>query len=191
MFPNLMLYQVISFLFEVAATLVGGASLLRLYMGWRRMSMANSVGRFVLALTDWLVLPLRRIVPPRGKLDAASLLAAWLVKLAQYSAMLLLLASNAWAVLPVLALLGIAKLAISVATAVVLVAVILSWTQSRSPMGDVFERLSEPLLAPLRRIIPLIGGIDLSPLALLVLLQVASIVLGSAQASLMGGAIIG
>ena len=186
-----MLYQVISFLFEVAATLIGGASLLRLYMGWRRMSMTNSVGRFVQALTDWLVLPLRRIVPPRGKLDAASLLAAWLVKLAQYIAMLLLIGSNAWAVLPVLALLGVAKLAISVATAVVLVAVILSWTQNRSPMGDVFERLSEPLLTPLRRMIPLVGGIDLSPLVLLVLLQVASIVLGSAQASLMGGAIIG
>ena len=185
-----MLYQVISFLFEVAATLVGGASLLRLYMGWRRMSMTNPVGRFTMALTDWLILPLRRIVPPRGKLDAASLLAAWLVKLIQYCAVLLMLGSSSWAVLPLLALLGVAKLAISVTPAVILVAVILSWTQGRSPVGDVFTRLSEPLLAPLRQIIPLIGGIDLSPLALLVLLQVASIVLGSAQASLVGGALV-
>lgn len=186
-----MLFQVISFLFEVAATLVGGASLLRLYMGWRRMSMTNSVGRFVMALTDWLVLPMRRIVPARGKFDVASLMAAWLAKLVQYSAVLLMLGSSAWGVLPLLALLGVAKLAISVTTAVVLLAVILSWTQGHSPMGDVFSRLSEPLLAPLRRMIPLIGGIDLSPVALLVALQVASIVLGAAQASLVGGALIG
>jgi len=185
-----MLYQVISFLFEVAATLVGGASLLRLYMGWRRMSMANPVGRFVMALTDWLILPLRRLLPPRGSIDAASLLAAWLVKMAQYAAMLLMLGSQAWAVLPVLALLGVAKLAVSVATAIVLVAVILSWTQSRSPISDVFERLSYPLLAPFRRFIPLIGGIDLSPLALLVVLQVVSIMLGAAQASLVGSAVV-
>ncbi|WP_028603074.1 YggT family protein [Ottowia thiooxydans] len=186
-----MLYQIISFLLEVAATLVGGACLLRLYMGWRRMSMQNPVGRFVLALTDWLVLPLRRLLPPRGSLDAASLLGAWLVKLLQFIVMMLLLGGHSWAVLPVLALLGIFKLAISVATSVVLVSVLLSWTQSRSPIGDVFDRLSAPLLAPLRRIIPLIGGIDLSPLALLVLLQIASIMLGAAQASLLGGVVLG
>ncbi|MGB3068698.1 MAG: YggT family protein [Ottowia sp.] len=186
-----MFYQIISFLLEVAATLIGGACILRMYMGWRRMSMANPVGRFVLALTDWLVLPLRRIVPPRGQLDAASLLGAWLLKLVQYTMILLLLGGHAWGVLPVLALLGVAKLAVSVATAVVLVSVILSWAPNRSLISDVFERLSEPLLAPLRRIIPLIGGLDLSPLALLVMLQVVSIILGSAQASLLGGTMVG
>ncbi|MBH1962833.1 MAG: YggT family protein [Comamonadaceae bacterium] len=186
-----MLYQIVSFLLEVAATLVGGACLLRLYMGWRRMSMVNPVGRFVLALTDWLVLPLRRVIPPRGSVDASSLLGAWLIKLLQFAVMLLLLGGHGWAVLPVLALLGIVKLAISVATAVVLVSVIMSWVQNQSSMGDVFERLSAPLLAPLRRVIPPIGGIDLSPLALLVLLQIASIMLGAAQARLLGGAVIG
>ena len=55
-----MLYQVLTFLIEVAVTLIGGACLLRLYMRWRRMSMGNPVGRFVQALSDWLVLPLQR-----------------------------------------------------------------------------------------------------------------------------------
>ena len=50
-----MLYQIIIFLIEVAVTLLGGACLLRLYMRWRRMPMANPVGRFVQALSDWLV----------------------------------------------------------------------------------------------------------------------------------------
>lgn len=185
-----MFYQIISFLLEVAATLIGGACVLRMYMGWRRMSMTNPVGRFVMALTDWLVLPLRRLLPPRGRIDAASLLGAWLLKLVQYIVLLLMLGSQAWGVLPLLALLGVAKLAVSVATAVILVTVILSWAPNRSLISDVFERLSEPLLAPLRRVIPLIGGFDLSPLALLVLLQVVSIALGSAQASLLGGVML-
>lgn len=185
-----MLYQIISFLLEVAATLIGGACVLRMYMGWRRMSMTNPVGRFIMAMTNWLVLPLRRLLPLRGQLDAASLLGAWLLKLIQYIVLLLLLGGHAWGVLPILALLGVAKLAVSVATAVVLVAVILSWAPNRSLISDVFERLSEPLLAPLRRVIPPIGGFDLSPLVLLVVLQVVSIVLGGAQASLLGGVML-
>lgn len=184
-----MLYQIISFLLEVAATLIGGACLLRMYMGWRRMTMTNPVGRFIMALTDWLVLPLRRLLPPRGQVDAASLLGAWLLKLVQYIVLLLLLGGQAWGVLPILALLGVAKLAVSVATAVVLVAVILSWAPSRSLISDVFVRLSEPLLTPVRKVIPLVGGLDLSPLVVLVLLQVVSIMLGGAQASLLGGAL--
>ena len=74
-----MLYQIIIFLIEVAVTLVGGACLLRLYMRWRRMPMANPVGHFVQALSDWLVLPLRRVIRPSGKVDLSCLLGAVLV----------------------------------------------------------------------------------------------------------------
>ena len=117
-----MLYQVLTFLIEVAVTLIGGACLLRLYMRWRRMSMGNPVGRFVQALSDWLVLPLQRIVGQGAQLDVASLLAAWLLKLVQYAALMGLLGLARWSVLPLLALLGVAKLAVSVATAVIIVA---------------------------------------------------------------------
>ncbi|QTD43836.1 YggT family protein [Ottowia testudinis] len=181
-----MLYQILTFLIEVAVTLIGGACLLRLYMRWRRLPLGNPVGRFVQALSDWLVLPLQRVVPPGHQLDMASLLAAWLLKLLQYAALMGLLGVARWSVLPVLALLGVAKLAVSVATAVIIVAAVMSWMQNRTPVSDVFERLSEPLLAPLRKVIPLVGGIDLSPLVLIVSLQVLSIVLGSLQASLWG-----
>ena len=184
-----MLYQVLTFLIEVAVTLIGGACLLRLYMRWRRMSFGSPVGRFVQALSDWLVLPLQRVVPPRNQLDVASLLAAWLLKLLQYAALMALLGMARWSVLPVLALLGVAKLAVSVATAVIIVAAVLSWTGSRTPMSDVFERLSEPLLAPIRKLLPLVGGIDLSPLVLIVGLQVLSIVLGAMQAGLFGAGV--
>ncbi|MNY82939.1 YGGT family protein [compost metagenome] len=61
----------------------------------------------------------------------------------------------------------------------------MSWVQARSPLADVIARLCEPILRPFRRLIPLMGGFDLSPLVVLVLLQVAMIVLGHLQASVM------
>jgi hypothetical protein len=58
-----MLFQIISFLLDVAAGLLGGACLLRLYMQYQRIPFGNPVGRFVFALTDWIVLPLRKVLP--------------------------------------------------------------------------------------------------------------------------------
>ena len=80
-----------------------------------------------------------------------------------------------------------AKLAASVATAVIIVAAVMSWMQNRTPVSDMFGRLAAPLLAPVRKLVPLVGGIDLSPLLVIVALQVIGIVLGSLQASLWGG----
>jgi YggT family protein len=181
-----MLFQVMTFLLEVVVTLVGGACLLRMYMRWRAMPTANPVGRFVQALSDWLVVPLRRLLPANGRVDAASLLGVWLLKVLQYAAMMLMLGLTHWALLPVLALLGVVKLAVSVATALIIISAVLSWTQSHSVLANLFDRLCAPLLAPLRRAVPLVGGIDLSPLVAVVILQVLAIVLGALQAQLFG-----
>ena len=179
-----MLYQIISFLLDVAVGLLGGACLLRLYMQWQRVPFGNPVGRFVFALTDWLVLPLRRVLPPMGRLDTASLVGAFLLELVQY-ALLWLLGVGTLAMLPVLAIFGLARLVISGLTGLVIVYAVLSWVQSDSPLVDIIARLCAPLLRPFRRMIPLVGGIDLSPLALLVVLQIGAIVLGAIQRSLL------
>jgi YggT family protein len=182
--------QILAFLLDIAVTLVGGACLLRLYMRWQRMSFGNPVGRFVQALSDWLVVPLQRLVPSDRRLDVASLLAAWLLKLLQFAALMLVTGVANWVALPLLALLGVAKLAVSVATAIVIVAAVLSWMGQRTLVSDVFDRLSEPLLAPLRRVVRPVGGVDLSPLLLLVALQVVGMVLGGVQAQLYGAAVM-
>ena len=179
-----MLYQIISFLLDVAVGLLGGACLLRLYMQWQRVPFGNPVGRFVFALTDWLVLPLRRVLPPMGRLDTASLVGAFLLELLQY-ALLWLLGVGTLAMLPVLAIFGLARLVISGLTGLVIVYAVLSWVQSDSPLVDIIDRLCAPLLRPFRRLIPLVGGIDLSPLALLVVLQIGAIVLGAIQRSVL------
>lgn len=183
-----MLSEILIFLMEVVATLVGGACLLRFVMHARTLSMRNPLGRIVQVLSDWLVLPLRRIIPPTPSVDLACIAAAWVVKLLQWAMLLALLRAGRWGVLPVVALVDVVKLGVTVAMIVVIAAVIVSWTQNRTLLADVVRTLAEPLLAPFRRFVPLIGGLDLSPLLALVLLQVASIILRSLEASLLGGA---
>jgi YggT family protein len=180
----LMLIQIISLLLDVATGLVGGACLLRLYMQQQRVPFGNPLGRLVFALTNWLVLPLRRFVPAVGSVDSASLLGALLLQLAQFGLLWLLTGAQGTAmVVPVLALFGLVRLILSGLTGLVIVYAVLSWVQTHSPLVGLVERLCAPPLRPLRRIIPLVGGMDLSPLALLVLLQVLAIVLSSAQSA--------
>lgn len=182
-----MLFQIITFLLDVVVGMLTGLCLLRLYMQAQRIPFSNPVGRLVFALSDWIVLPLRRIVPAVGRWDASSAIAAYLLQMLQYLLLWLMLGAGAsqglW--LPWLALCGLLRVALSGCVGVVLIYTILSWVQTRSPISMVLERLAEPLLRPVRRVVPLVGGIDLSPLVLLVLLQVALMVLAYVQAGVL------
>jgi len=183
-----MLYQIISLLLEVAASILAGACLLRLYMQYQRIAMSarsgNPLGRFVFALTDWLVLPLRRVLPAIGRLDSASLVGAFLVELLQFGVLWLLSgAAGGLFAVPILAAFGLLRLSVSGLTGLVIIYAVLSWIQTQSVLSDVLERLCAPPLALIRRFLPLVGGIDLSPLVLLVLLQIVSILLGYLQAA--------
>ena len=125
-------------------------------MQWQRVPFGNPLGRFVFAVSNWVVLPLRRLLPALGRLDTASLVAAWLVELVQLAALWSLSGAlsgalghlggglplgPAWALLPVLALFGLARLVLSSITALVLLGAILSWVRSDSDMADLIERL--------------------------------------------------
>ena len=74
-------------------------------------------------------------------------------------------------------LFAVVRLVLSALVALVIVYAVLSWVRADSPIVDVIDRLCAPLLRPFRKVIPLVGGIDLSPLALLVLIQIAILVL--------------
>jgi YggT family protein len=181
-----MLYQIVSLVLDVAVGLVGGVCLLRLYMQQQRIPMSaragNPVGPFIFALTDWLVLPLRRVLPQLSTLDLASLVAAFLLQLAQYGLLWLLQgAAQSPVLIGVLSVFGVLRLALSGLTGLVIIYALLSWVQARSPVSDLLDRLVSPLLSPIRRHLPLVGGVDLSPLALLVLLQALSVLTGGLQ----------
>ena len=116
-----MAQEILSFLLDVVAGLLGGACLLRLYMQHQRVPFGNPVGRFVFALTDWLVLPLRKVLPAMGRIDTASLVAAYLVQLAQYSALWAMFGGGDYSAVPLLAVFGLLQLAVSALTVLLIV----------------------------------------------------------------------
>lgn len=186
-----MLIRILAFLVETVFFVLIAAALLRAWMNQLRVSMFAQPGSFVMALTDWLVKPLRRSLPKslsQSRLDWASVIAA--IVLSLFYALLwwalfgLLLgdrdlaASPAlWLTVPVFALKMLLRVTLQTLFMLVLGYAILSWVQPRSPAYGLLARLTEPLLTPLRRVIPTIGGVDLSALVLLVVLQVGMIVL--------------
>ena len=177
-----MLIQIFSLLLQVAVGLVAGTCLLRMYMHLMRINLSaragNPLAPFVFAMTNWLVLPLRRSVPAIGRLDTASLLAAYALVLAKFVLLGLMMGHIPyWVDLLVMSGLELLNLALSSLVWLVLIYAMLSWVRAGSDVGYALGQLVEPMLQPLRRVIPQIGGVDLSPLALLVLLQVLEIVL--------------
>lgn len=182
-----MIVQILQFLLEVACGLVAGACLLRLYMQAQRIPFSNPIGQLVFALSDWLVMPLRKLIPNRSKYDLSSLAGALLVMLAQYVLVWLLLGAVGNPVMIVLlACFGLLRMVLTGLTGILIVYAILSWVQPQSPIAGVLYRLSEPLLRPLRKVIPLVGGVDLSVLAAIVILQVLMMVLGHLQLTALG-----
>lgn len=178
-----MVFQMLSMVLDVIVGLLAGSCLLRLAMQAQRVGFQQPLGRFVMAMTDWIVLPLRRVVPSWSRWDLSCLLAAWLIKALQYLLLWALAGGHGQlGLLPLVSLVGLLQLLVSAVSALVLVHVLMSWTQPDSPLFQITERLAQPWLAPLRRRLPPIGGVDLSPLVLLVVLQLVGIFLAGLQA---------
>jgi len=174
----------VSVVLDVVAGLIAGTCLLRFVMQWQRISFQQPLGQFVFAVTDWLVLPLRRMMPPGSAWDLSSLLGAFLIKLLQYTLLWLIAGGQgALGLLPLVSLVGMAQLVVSALSALVLVLAVMSWVNPGSPMFSLVARLSQPFLRPFQRVVPLIGGVDLSPIALLLVLQLIGMVLATLQMS--------
>ena len=181
-----MWFQMVSMELDVGAGLGAGTCLLRFLMQWQRVSFHRPLGRFVFAITDWLVLPLRKVIPAWTQWDLSSWVAAWLIKLLQFLLLWVLAGGQgSLGLLPLVSLVGLAQLVVSALSALVLVLAIMSWVNPGSPMFALTARLCDPFLRPFQRVVPLIGGIDLSPLALLLLLQMVGMLLSGLQMSWM------
>jgi len=168
------------FLLDALFTLVVVGFLLRLLLPLVRADFRNPIGQAVLQFTNPLVMPLRRLLPPAGRVDVASLAALLLVQLAK-TALLRLVAGGGLALLPVLAggLRDLASTVLQFYFVAVLIYALMSWIApgSYGPGSQLLARLCEPLLRPLRRIVPPIGGLDLSALFVLLGLQALQILL--------------
>lgn len=176
-----MLSEALLFLIQSIGGFFAGTLLLRFWMQWCRAPARNPLAEFVQTLTNFAVLPARRVIPGLWGMDLASLVLAWLVVMIQAVLMLavkgVVFASSTMLVtVLLLALLMLAKLAVYLAIGAIILMVIISWVNPGSPMYSLINALVRPLLRPIQRVVPPIGMIDLSPLIALLLLQLVLMV---------------
>ncbi len=180
-----MLTEILILILKAVSGILSTLLLVRFFMQWQRISFANPGGRFVITLTDWLVKPFRRIIPGWFGLDFASLIPAWLLHVLVILAGCFLapmaLNPNLAAFLFSLSALGVLELLVAAGWLifiVVLIAVLASWfaPHSNAPAIYICRTVAGIILRPFRRWIPPFGGLDLSPLVLLLLLQILHVV---------------
>ena len=188
-----MVSRALIFLVETAFGLFVVALLLRFYLQWAQAPYRNPLSAFLQALTDFMVRPARRVVPGLWGLDLASLVLAWLLQLAEIVIVLQIRgyqtgpeAGLAIVGIGLLALVALVRIALYILMAAVIVQVVLSWVGSYSPLAPLIGSMTRPFLRPFQRRIPPIGNVDLSPLFLLVAVQLLLILpVAWAEASLM------
>ncbi|HKW39026.1 MAG TPA: YggT family protein [Burkholderiales bacterium] len=189
-----MLSQIGHLLIQTAFGVFVYALLLRFYMQWLRAPFRNPVGQFVSALTDWIVKPVRRVVPGLFGLDLATMLIAWFAE----ALMLVLLyrlrgfslagaPGIAAGMLFTLAAMELLRASLYLLIGVIVVQVVISWVNPRAPLAPVFDALTRPFYAVFRRFVPPIGNVDLSPLFVLLVAQIALILLDNVARLLPGG----
>ncbi len=174
--------NLLSFLVDVLFNLYIAAVVLRLMLAWVRADFYNPLSQFLVTVTNPLLVPLRRVIPPIARLDTASVVLALGLKLLQ------LLILSALAGLRVglgpllwMSVIQLAELVVYIYMGSILIEVILSWVapaaRFHNPVAGLVHDLNEPLMRPLRRVVPTIGMVDLSPLVALIGLQMILIVL--------------
>ena len=173
-----MLGNALIFIAQVVFSLLTLTLLLRFYLQWVRAPYRNPLADFVNALTDFMVLPARRVLPGLWGIDLPTLLLAWLMQLLEWLIVLQVRGFRFGAEVG-LALVGIAAVA-AVAVAQMLVYIVLfstllqallSWINPGSPIAPLLDAMTRPFLRMFRRRIPPIGNVDLSPLFLMVACQ--------------------
>ncbi len=168
------------FLISALLGLVIYVVLLRFWMQWFRVSFRNELGQFVITLTNPIVVPLRRILPPLGTVDTATLALAYLAAAIKVAAIVQIIGQTPNVALYFVWGLGmLIRSTIYLFLAAIFISIIASWMSPHTahPVLGVVRAISEPLLRPARRLIPPIAGLDLSPIVVILGLQVALIVL--------------
>jgi len=168
----------LTFLLQTLGNLFVIAVLLRFMMQLFRVPFRNPFAQFIVSLTDFAVKPLRRLIPGLLGLDWACLVLALLVETAVVMASywldgfpFALAGAKVWPVMLGLAGVRLLSLAIYMIIGLTLVRAVLSWVNSNTPLMPVVYELTEPFLRPLRRIVPMVSNVDLTPLVLFILCQ--------------------
>jgi YggT family protein len=173
-----MLAQTLTFIVTTLGDLFAFALLVRFMLQWVRAPARNQLSEFVAALTNFIVIPARRVIPGLWGLDLATLLLAWLTEILKLWLIVETKGFLMGAVVGIapIALLAVAaiqlfQLAVYLVMGALILQAVLSWVNPYSPIAPLLNSVTRPFLRPFQRVIPLIGGVDLSPLAALLVCQ--------------------
>ncbi|MHB1116191.1 YggT family protein [Sideroxydans sp.] len=176
-----MLSEALLFLADALLQPFAAVLLFRFHAVWLRVPMRNPVGEFVLAITDFIVLPLRRRLPALPGMDSATLLLALVFEFV-YLVAFISLQGYPFDTFPLIGLLlwtlvKLLKLSLYLLMASLLLEAVMSWVNPHTPLAPLLTAVNLPFVQPLRRRIPTVGSLDLSILVLLLLCQLLLIVM--------------
>lgn len=166
-------------LLDIVGSLLIGVLLLRTWASFIGMPPRNPLAHFARALTDWLVKPLARVIPSRGRFEWAALFAALLLSIVITVLKVSIVGLDFdWDRVLVESVRQLVSWALTLVVWITLIYVVISWVNPLAPVAPALAMLLRPLLGPIQRILPAIGGIDLSPLVLLVAVYVLQMIVG-------------
>ena len=171
-----MVTTAVAFVLETLFGLFVLAALVRFWMQVVRAPAGNPIAQFTMALTNWAVKPLRRVIPGVMKLDWASLVLAVVLEFILQLLLYLLFAgampgAGALSVILFLACVKLVRLSIYIFIVVIIAQAVMSWVNPYHPAAPFFNALSRPLMKPVQKVIPTVGGVDISPIFVLIFLQ--------------------
>ena len=176
------------YIIDALSTLVTLVFLLRFWLPLFRVDFHNPLARGILQITSPVVNPLRRVLPAIGRIDSATVLLAFLVQAITLILVVLLAGGTPGARYVVFgAIFGLVSLSLRLFMFAIIIRIVLSWVapSTHNPMTAVLVRMTEPLLQPFRRMIPPLGGLDISPVIVIILLGALSIFLEDAFTALL------
>ncbi len=139
----------------------------------------DPVTQFVARCTNFVVRPLRRIIPNYRGIEISTLLLIILIELVKFTLILSLASSGTFSLIGLLliAFADTLKLFLQTLFYAIILQAILSWVQPHSPLNLILYRINAPLMRPIQRLVPTIGGIDISPIPAMMLLQLLIILI--------------
>ncbi len=179
-----MLQQISAFLIETLFSLYIGAVVLRMLLGYAGANFYNPLSQFLVKVTNPVLVPLRRFIPSIGKIDTSAIVLALGLTLIK----LILLSLIVFGTVNIIGLffasiIDLVKVIIWVYIISLLIQAVMSWVGSAhgNPVAPLIDSLTRPLLNPVRRVIPNIGALDLSPLVVILALNILLIIINNIQ----------
>lgn len=174
--------QIAVFLVDVLFSLYIGAVVLRLLLGFVRADFRNPLSQFLVKVTSPVLVPMRRFVPAIGSIDTSAVVLAFVLTLIKLSLLLLLTSGSVHFPESIFLAIGeLIKTIIWVYIFALIIQAVISWVGNTqgNPVIPLVNSLTNPLLGPIRRVVPLIGMMDLSPMVAILGLNILLIIVNN------------